>query len=285
MINKLALGTVQFGLDYGISNKKGQINSQEAYQILKFAFEQGIKTLDTARAYGNSEEVIGNSLQNSDLIFDIVTKVSAQGDVEVQCENSLQVLKCEKLYGIMFHDTSAALSAPSEIEKLIKIKESGKVQKIGFSLYDTLQLEQLFEQNIAFDLVQIPFNILDQRFGGYFDELKKRGVEIHARSVFLQGIFFLNPIELDSKFDEIKPKLTELRNLIHQLRLPYAAIPLCFGLLESSIDKIVIGIESLNNLKENIESMNYLEDIKKIISELRNLESNDSKMILPTNWR
>jgi len=285
MISKLALGTVQFGIPYGISNKQGQVDINEASAILDFASMSGIATLDTAIAYGESEIVLGSLLNKKPDAFKIITKISANEDIRTQIESSLDKLQQDNLYGVLFHNTDDAFNNLKRIEHLENLKSKGVIEKVGYSLYNPDQLKKLFYLGVNVDIVQVPYNILDQRFKPYFAELNRREIEVHVRSVFLQGIFFVSPEDLDSKFDELKPHLRNIHQLSKESGLAINSIALGFAIIDEHIDQVVIGVESLKNLEENISSLYNLEKVKAIKDKLLNLECNKSRMILPTNWQ
>ncbi len=285
MITKITLGTVQFGIPYGISNTRGKVDSNEATAILRIANTSGIKTLDTAIAYGDSEVVLGKLLSEKQYTFRIVTKVSASENIRSQIEGSLKRLRQEKLYGVLFHNTDDVFNNLLKVEQLNKLKSEGTIEKIGYSLYNPSQLEKLLALDVNIDLVQIPFNLFDQRFEPYFNELKSQGIEIHVRSVFLQGIFFMNPDKLDVKFEELKLHLKKLHQISKEEDLSVGTIALCFAVINENIDQVVIGVESLKNLEENISSLHKIDKVKAISDKLLNLELNKSRMILPTNWQ
>ncbi|TVZ28218.1 aryl-alcohol dehydrogenase-like predicted oxidoreductase [Gillisia sp. Hel_I_86] len=276
MINrqKIGLGTVQFGLAYGIANVNGQTKVREVTEILALAKKYGIKILDSASAYGNAEEVIGNNTLND---FKIVSKFIAPKNqaVNVQLENSLKNLGVKQLYGYLAHRPMELLEYPTQWKELLEFKEHGKVQKIGFSLNEPEELEKLLKKNYIPDLVQVPFNYFDNRFEESLVYLKSIGCEIHTRSSFLQGLFFMKPELLSSYFSEIKENLRELQLLQEDLSVSL----LRFVLDKSYIDKVIIGVENSKQLKQNIEGL-------KNAKELPILNKDISRQILnPSLWK
>ena len=141
------------------------------------------------------------------------------------------------------------------------------------------------ENNLNIDLIQVPYSIFDQRFARYFQELKSKDVEIHVRSVFLQGLVFRNPGELDNYFIKIKDKLENLNLLSGKQNIPMVALCLNFVALNESIDKVVVGVDSLNNLKEIVSSLDYMNGVRNILQELYSFREDDEYMILPLNWK
>lgn len=283
LVSKIALGTVQFGLDYGINNKNGQIKEQEVFKILTFANENNLKMLDTSYLYGNSEKVIGNFIEKTNNNFKIISKLpSIDNDVEKYFLESLNRLNQKKLYGYLIHHFDFFKNNPSIWSLLEKLKKESKIEKIGFSLYYPSELDYIYNLGIKPDLVQFPYNIFDQRFETKFEQLKNNNVEIHTRSVFLQGLFFINPNDLKPQFDKIKPKIIKLNKISEKYNVPIQVLTLLFAAKNNNIDKIVIGIDSIDNLKENISFKFDLDSA--LYYELKTLREDDENIILPFNW-
>jgi aryl-alcohol dehydrogenase-like predicted oxidoreductase len=279
--NKLVLGTAQFGMDYGINNKRGKIPRMEVFDVLNSALYFGIDTLDTASAYGESEDVIGDFIKETGKGFKIISK-SPNCDVH-ELKNSLNStlakLGVKSLDGYMIHSFSHYIKNPEIWNILEGLKSTGDIEKIGFSLYYPEELDYIKKNKLKIDIIQVPYSIFDQRFSQSFREVKKDGVEIYVRSVFKK------PPELESSFVKIKDKLITLHQLSERTNIPVAALCLNFAFLTEYIDKIVVGIDSINNLNEIVRSLKYLEDVEKIFSELSNLKEDDENIILPTNWK
>ena len=161
-MGKLVLGTVQFGLQYGV-NSAGRPSQETVKSILNKAAKGGITTLDTSSAYGNSEEVLGESIAPSEL-FNIVSKYP-KGETRVgeMFSGSLKRLKVDRLYGYLLHHFEVYKNNPAVWDEFVALKESGKVQKIGFSLYTPEELEFIQKNGSPFDLIQVPFNIFDKK--------------------------------------------------------------------------------------------------------------------------
>lgn len=284
---KLGLGTVQFGLDYGINNKTGKVLKEEVFKILDFAYNNKIEILDTSISYGESESVLGNYFtDNNTKKFKIVTKftIKESDDPRYYFNNSLQKLGQDSIYGYLYHNFKDFINEPKTWKTMQEIKDEGKVKKIGFSLYYPKELEILFKKKINFDIIQIPYNIFDQRFNDYFEELKNKNIEIHIRSVFLQGLLLKKINELNKKFNKVKNKIKKLNELSEAINLSVSALCLKFVLSNSYIDKAIIGVDSLSNLKENISNSNKTDEIKDIYKDILKLREEDEKIILPSNW-
>lgn len=285
--NKIALGTAQFGFDYGISNKTGQIPENQVFEILNECIRSGIDVLDTAYVYGNSELVIGNYIKKHGDVFKIISKLPEcdPRDVKNIFESSLERLGVDELYGYMCHNFQYYTDNPEIWDILRELKSEGKIEKIGISLYYPSELEYIIESKIDIDIIQVPYNIFDRRFEEYFPVLKKMGVEIFVRSVFLQGLVFKELSELDDYFAKIRSKIVNLHSLSAELDIPIAAMCLNFAVLNEFVDQVVVGVDSVQNLKEIVSSSVYHDDIKNIISKLCSLREDDENMILPMNWK
>lgn len=275
--SKLALGTVQFGLDYGISNTGGRTAADEVTRIIAFAEKQGIGTLDTAHAYGDSERILGEqNLQN----WKIISKFPAVAGRSLNTifDESLNRLHVDQLYGYLAHNATLLLENPKLWTDLQKLKTDGKVQKIGYSLYSPAELDRLMQLGMVPDLVQIPFNILDTRFEDRLSALKANGVEIHSRSSFLQGLFFINPKKLPASFDPVVPYLQDLH---HQFPNPAerAALLLNFCVSRKNIDKVVIGVNTAEQLQSNLRSFDSTTEIP--FPERENINEN---ILNPSKW-
>jgi aryl-alcohol dehydrogenase-like predicted oxidoreductase len=248
--DKIGLGTVQFGLAYGIGNLDGQTKAEDVTEILNLAKKYDIKILDSASAYGNAEEVIGNNDLDK---FQIVSKFMPPKDenISVQLENSLENLGVKQLYGYLVHRPMTLLKDPYQWEELLQLKEEKKTKKIGFSLNEPHEFELLYQKGMIPDLVQVPYNYFDNRFKDILMDLKANGCEIHTRSAFLQGLFFMEPDSLSSYFNEIKDDLRKLQLLKENLSVSL----LNFVLNKSFIDKVIIGVENSNQLYQNLEGL------------------------------
>jgi aryl-alcohol dehydrogenase-like predicted oxidoreductase len=281
---KIILGTVQFGLPYGINNSSGIPDDNSIRSILSYACEEGISMLDTAPAYGNSESKIEKL---SPCHFGIVTKFSkvktGQGLVE-QLYNSLSELKRDTVYGYIAHQADELIENPLLWEIMQLEKAKGKIKKIGYSLYTPSQLEKLIDMGMIPDLVQLPYSLLDRKFEQYFSQLKSKGVEIHVRSVFLQGLYFMNTEKLPQKLIPLQLNLKELGSICLTESMPIGSMALKFVDDNSSIDKIVIGVDVLKQLKENVASICNYSFNDRIQHAVRNIQVANIDLLNPVNW-
>jgi aryl-alcohol dehydrogenase-like predicted oxidoreductase len=286
--NKIALGTAQFGMDYGINNKKGKISKGEVFEILNESLQCNIDVLDTAYVYKESESLIGQFIgENKKTGFKVISKLPECDPQEVRgiFDSSVKRLSVDTLYGYMIHNFQHYMQNPEVWRILKELKSEGKIKKIGMSLYFLHELEHILKNRVDIDIIQVPYSIFDQRFERYFSELKNNGVEIHVRSVFLQGLVFKDPSELDGYFAKIKKKIADLNSLSAKLNIPLVALCLDFAILNRFVDRVVVGVDSMDNLKEIISSPNYLTAVENILPKLYHFREDDENMILPINWK
>ena len=285
-MNRIAIGSANFGMEYGFKNSKGKLTQNIVNKILNTAYKNNIHIIDTAQAYGESKQVIGNFLkQNKEKKFKIVTKITGSNNVIDCLDESFKRFETDKLYGILFHNFKYYKDNPKSYDILNEYKKNHRCEKIGFSLYYPEELEFLLDNNVEFDLIQIAYSLFDQRFEKYFPLLHERNIEIHVRSAFLQGLFFINPDRLGEYFDKVKKKLLLIHKLSKETGLSIASICINFALLNPNVDKVVIGVDSLNNLKENVNVLKDYEIVKKHIKFLRTLNINDTNILFPHFWK
>jgi len=280
-MSKIALGTVQFGLDYGVSNLSGQVAIDEVRNILTFAENNEIDLLDTAPGYGNSEQVLGRCGVNN---YQVITKtISLENDVDKVIDGfyrSLKNLGRKQVKGLLVHDIGNIKNKQFDVlfSKLNELKQKGMIKKIGFSTYTPEQVNFLLE-NFDFDLIQVPFNVFDTRLiqGGQLQALKRKGVEIHARSVFLQGVL-LDFDNLSDYFSTWNKQFAEYQVTVKGSGLSLIEYALNFALSAKEIDKVLVGVNNTNQLKEIIRSV-------KIETKLNAYSINDINLLNPSLWK
>jgi aryl-alcohol dehydrogenase-like predicted oxidoreductase len=250
---KLGLGTVQFGQAYGVSNTQGQVPEAEVRTILAHAAQAGVGVLDTAAGYGEAENVLG-ALAAETKPFRIVTKtISIRNGIDAvvaRARQSAQTLKRMPVDLLMVH--AAGELAGSDGEKLwnalLALRDEGLFNGIGISAYvadDPAALAARFRPAA----MQVPFSVLDQRLlaNGALTRLQELGVEVHARSLFLQGLLFVPSEKLPPKLTHIGPKLDTVRAMLGARPLDAA---LAFVLQRPEIDVAVVGVTRAAELDE-----------------------------------
>jgi aryl-alcohol dehydrogenase-like predicted oxidoreductase len=282
---RLALGTAQFGLAYGLNNRAGQPSTEAVAKVLAAAQAAGLTLLDTAAAYGNSEARLGE-LAGDNPAFEVITKLPAGPPAQVaqQLAESLGRLRREKLYGVMFHAFKPLQDAPAAWQALQAARAAGQVARIGVSLYHPHEAEWLLAENWDINLVQVPYNVLDQRFAAVLPRLAARGVEVHVRSAFLQGLLLREPAALPDFFQPLAPKLTQLRALAAEAGVPLPALLLLFAAYAPGVARAVVGVDSVANLQENLAAAQHAEAAEILRTALSNLAELTDTFILPYAW-
>ena len=277
---KLALGTVQFGLDYGVTNHDGQVAIDEVKNILDYAKDKGIDTLDTASGYGNSEQVLGEVGVNNYRIITKTTPLKNGVDGVIKgFHQSLDSLNIGQVDGLLIHniDDTKDKRFGKLFYKLNELKEEGVIKKIGFSTYTPEQVDFLLE-NFDFDLIQVPFNVFDARLveGGQLKALKKKNIEIHARSVFLQGVL-LSFDSLSDYFSTWDAQFEQYQGLVREKELSLLEYALNFALNTQELDKILVGVDSVNQLTDIVNA--FKSDV-----DLKAFKIDDINLLNPNLW-
>jgi len=253
---KIALGTAQFGLDYGLTNTGGQVTINEVKNILDFACANGVGTLDTAPGYGDCEKILG-MVGASD--HQIVTKIESLAlgvDGVIQSfRQSLSDLQVDSVDGLLIRAKNVQKKEIDSLYKeLNKLKQDKLINKIGFSAYSPEQVDSLLS-NFDFDLIQVPFNVFDTRLtrGGQLSALKNKSIEIHTRSVFLQGIL-LDFDNLPKYFKTWEKQFNEYQAMVKESGISLLEYALNFALNITEIDKVLVGVHSERQLKEIVQA-------------------------------
>lgn len=263
---KLALGTVQFGTNYGITNSQGQVQIAEVQRILDFAQKNNIKTLDTAPNYGDSEETLGKiGVKNWQVITKTISIKKGVDKVIKATHQSLKKLNKKTIDGLLIHDINDTKNKQFDtlFKRLNALKKQGLVKKIGFSTYTPEQIDFLLA-NFDFDLIQVPINLFDQRLivEGKLKKIKNKNIEIHARSIFLQGLLLTKPKHI--YFSKWQVHFDHYFNTLNTKKIHPLSACINFALSITELDKIIVGVTSTQELagiitasKQNI-NLNYL---------------------------
>ena len=285
LTQRLALGTAQFGLAYGLNNQAGQPSTSAVAEVLAAAQAAGLTLLDTAAAYGNSEARLGE-LVGGNPAFNLITKLPAGPPAQVaqHLSEALGRLRRPQLYGVLFHAFGPLLAEPAAWQALQAARAAGQVARIGVSLYHPHEAEWLLAEGWEVDLVQVPYNVLDQRFAALLPRLAARGVEVHVRSAFLQGLLLRDPHALPAFFQPLQPKIKQLRALVDEAGVPLPAALLLFAAGAPGVARAVIGVDSVANLHENLAAAAYLAAAESLRPALAELAEATDTFILPYAW-
>ncbi len=286
---RLALGTVQFGLPYGVANTKGQVSYDQAEAMLGAMRTVGIDTIDTAIAYGEAETVLGRIGISG---FRLVSKVPALREsalavddwVVAQVEASLERLRVPRLGGLMLHAPDDLLG-PHGLDLargLRRARDSGLAERIGLSVYSPEQLAALVDR-LPLEILQIPLNVFDRRFveTGWLDRLVADGVEVHARSVFLQGLLLMPHDLVPSKFVPFSPLIDRWHQWLASEASNMSTVQACLAHVASyaGISRLVVGADSLEQLQDIVEAVSIAP-----IRAPESLASPPTPLINPVLW-
>ena len=287
-MNKLILGTVQMGLDYGINNSSGKISLENSCTILSKAFELGIDTLDTAEAYGNAHQIIGNfHLFNPEIKFKVITKVPHDVvalEIEQKIKTYIKDLNVDYLEVLMFHSFDSYEKNRSIIAVLKNLKNHGIINHIGVSVYTNNQIEVLLsDDNVT--VVQMPFNMLDNESirGDLMHKMKAKGKVIHTRSAFLQGLFFKEQFENNSITQKLSNELIAIKNISKEENTSISNLALCYCLNQKNIDQVLIGVDSVDQLVANLKAVDYKMNQETLIK-INALKVDNTDLLNPSLW-
>ena len=287
---KLALGTAQFGLNYGLSNTSGQVKLPEVKSILEEAKKYNIDTLDTAIAYGNSESILGEIGVDK---FNVITKLPPipkdKSDIDLWVNNqvklSLKKMHLDSVSGLLLHRSADLFETPNRqlFDSLCKLRDNGIVNKIGVSIYNPNELETLEECGIKIDIIQAPFNILDRRLesSGWLNKLSKAGVELHSRSVFLQGLLLQEKGQRNPYFNKWNYYFKNFEEWVNDTGQTPLGAALNFPYSYEKINKIIVGVQNKFQLTEILTSISQDSQFS-IPNELK---IDDPLLINPVNWK
>ncbi|HAT34142.1 MAG TPA: aryl-alcohol dehydrogenase [Rhodospirillaceae bacterium] len=292
LLRRIGLGTAQFGFDYGITNRNGRLSQDAISEILWEAQTRGIDLLDTAPAYGDSETVIGG--MDPDGVFKIVTKVlpvsaniigTAEADeVEREFDRSLERLGRSSVEGLLVHHGHQLLAPGGEhlLKRIMKLRETGRVRKIGASIYSAAEIDGILDM-FAPDIVQIPISVADQRLitSGHLEKLKKACVEVHARSLFLQGAL-LSPLSgLPHFFHAEKDSFSRVQGRARETGITALEICLAFANQVAALDRLILGVASVREFAEIVAAA---ETVTAMQYDLDDLAFVNSDVLDPPRW-
>ncbi len=278
-ISRLTLGTAQLGFNYGIANKEGTLDDIRANEILRTSFENSITCFDTAPQYGESERIIGDFFSPIDKSkITVVTKLpgvvtpakltynALYKQIKNQVLSSLKRLRIDKIQIYLLHQPSDMTALNGQvIDVLLELRDEGFVESIGISVYTPEEVQTALDIE-ELNAIQLPFNIFDLRLleSDLLNELKKTSFTIFARSIFLQGMFFLDFNNLPNGLEIAEKPLKLLHDISLSERFSIKELALLFVRDQPGITSQVVGAETPTQVLENL----------KIITENDSLSSN-----------
>lgn len=266
----MTLGTVQLGLDYGIANDAGKPSEEKSYSILRAALEGGVNTLDTARAYGDSEQVIGRFLKTWEgKMPNIITKVpKMQGStpkelekfVTESVEKSMENLGVNKLSAVMLHGAKdPSIHGQACVDAVKALIDHGYTDRVGVSVYTADDIDNMLAYDL-FSVTQVPMSIFDQRLivSGSVAKLAQRDYTVFVRSVFLQGLFFLDPNTMDDPIllEHAAPRIRVLRQIAAGEGMTVAQLAIAFMRDCAGVTSLVLGADTPEQVQSNMEYFN-----------------------------
>tara|TARA_A100001015_G_scaffold321496_1_gene452561 strand:+ start:1108 stop:2493 length:1386 start_codon:yes stop_codon:yes gene_type:complete len=286
-IDKIILGTAQFGMDYGINNLNGKINQEEIYKILEYSYDNGIRNIDTAEIYGNSIETIGEfHKQFPQKKFKVFSKVNYGNNNTCFSSNiitNLKKLGVDNYEGYMIHNYQLFKSDQRLVTAMLDAKKSGIILKNGISLYSNFEVYDIIDEN-TFDFIQLPFNLLDnsKKRESVIKSAKSKDIETYVRSIFLQGLFFKSQSSIPYNLKPLKKYIKKLIKIGLDINIDINELALKYSLSKSYIDKIIFGIDNLSQLEKNIDIIKNEVQIPSVKIDKINVLENE--LLNPTNW-
>src|SRR3989338_3560061 len=297
-ISKIVLGTVQLGLDYGINNPRGKPSKSESLAMLERAHERGIRVFDTAFGYGEAEEIIGDFIAVKKLgdQVRVISKLEPNcvpeksGDVlrivESGLRASLRRLGRTWIDGYLLH-TSSYIFREEIVNALNECKANGLVKNIGVSVYE--EAEALAASQSPFiDYIQIPYSVFDQRLDhtDFFSLAKANGKKVFARTAFLQGLIFMAEEKIPERLSEVKKHLRILDDIILRYGLSRLQAALLFPLSKSEIEYIVFGVDTMEQLNNDIDAVSSLAPNPECVAELqKHFSRMEKSLVFPSLWK
>lgn len=293
-VQRLVLGTAQIGMPYGIANRNGKPDGLTAQKILKTAWEAGITEFDTAQGYGNSEGIIGQFIQRYRIQdrVKIISKVHPQinlfkkEQLEESIIKSLEVLGIQQLYGLLLHREDLLDQWEKGLsESLQMVQEKGYVKHVGISCYSPEKGLQALTKNEV-KIIQVPVNLLDHRFlvSPFCNQAVKLKIKVYARSIFLQGLFFLTSDDIKSRMKFAEPVINRLSDLIKNHNVSIKDIALGFVKKILPEAKVLFGAETVDQVKQNIASWQKPLDKELCQKIMINFNKVSERIINPVLW-
>ncbi|MBN1864468.1 MAG: aldo/keto reductase [Victivallales bacterium] len=290
--SRLMLGTVQFGLNYGIANSAGQPDYDKSRDIIGAAFESGINCLDTAAAYGNSEEVIGKALHELGIAdkVSVISKIppvngrsrrEAEKFIVASILNSMSNLGKEFLDGCLFHREEDV----KYMDLLLKARDNGLIKKAGISIDSDAFLGRVLDSGA--ECVQLPFNILDRRFtsSGFIRKAKSREMSIFCRSIYLQGLLLMQEDKIPESLRVVIPVRRKLESLAAGKGMEPSELYMRLVVSRKEIDSLVTGVDSLDQLQKNVQMFGKGPLDDETVSSIENIVPEFAEEIVrPCRW-
>ena len=289
----LCIGTVQFGMHYGIASTEHP-TPEKSIEILEYAAQAGIRAIDTASSYGRAEEIVGKFLKHKNRSdFHVISKIKPDAlsgissggfydAIKKSVETSLEKLNTDYLDGCLFHNPDYVYN-PEALGALSRLKQDKIARKTGVSVYLPEELDEAMD-SADVDLVQIPLNILDQRMMPQLAE-KKPSLAVHARSAFLQGLLLMQEKDIPSHLSGIVPYLRQMDDYCEKWQISKNALLLAFMRFQKNINEIVFGVDSLQHLKQIIADYNTKVNQPSVLELAKQFGQVEDYILRPNLWK
>ena len=284
--NKICIGSANFGLNYGY--KKKRLSKKDAKKIINYSYKMGINYIDTAINYGDTHKILGEfNLKKFNVITKLPTPPKNIKSIKKWCISNVmqakKTLRIKCIYGLLIHDTKILQNTnnANEIFEALNFLKSKKIiHKVGLSIYDPKELDNYFDK-YNFKIIQFPFSIFDRRIlnSGWLKRLSKKKIELHARSIFLQGLLLIESKKIPKKFKKWIKYFTKLDLFVKKKNISKKIACVSFVRKFSKIDKFVIGVNDINQIKDNLALF-----IDKAVKIPTHLEVKSQKLINPKMW-
>jgi aryl-alcohol dehydrogenase-like predicted oxidoreductase len=288
---ELVLGTVQMGIEYGIYNKTGKIETSDAIRILEYAYENGVRTLDTAEVYGTAHQVIGEYHKlHPNNKFNIITKLPKNiliESVKGKIEQYLNDLRISSIHLLMCHDFATYRQDHELATYMLASVKSDFVKKIGVSVYTNAQITDLLSDEKKVDVIQLPYNLLDNKFqrGHVLEQMKILGVAAHTRSTFLQGMFFLDECSSNHAYKYLSAYINKLKGIANSAGVSMQTLALQYSYLNKLSESVIIGVDSLDQLKLNLDIISDQFISNEIVALIDRIEVQNTDFLNPSLWK
>jgi aryl-alcohol dehydrogenase-like predicted oxidoreductase len=288
-IEKIILGTVQFGLDYGINNISGKPGGKEVFKILNYASRMGINFLDTAEAYGNAHQILGDyNRHHTTNKFRTVTKFPSDQkplDVRKKIAGYLKDLSLPTLWGVMFHSFESLEIGTRYFSELTSLKQEKIIEHVGVSVYTNEEALQALNYD-PIDFIQLPFNLLDNdmKRGEVIRAIRRAGKMVHTRSAFLQGLFFKKLEYYPENLMPLRKYVSELHDIISLTHYSMEDVCLLYAINHTEIQGVVIGVDNHNQLEQNMKNIGKSLP-PKIIERINSIDVKETELLYPKNWK
>ncbi len=293
MKEKLILGTANFGMNYGIANGK-RLDDSTLDEVLSLASDEGFWGIDTANAYGDAELRIGQFFERNGKTLKVITKLTerdypSEETVEKEIEAALTRMHIDFIDVLLIHSHQTYRQyGETVLPVLRRLCREKVIGEYGVSLYRPQEMKVVVEDTQGPMAFEIPLNLFDRRFidGPQLQDFKTAGHHFFARSIFLQGLFFIEPKDCPLHFSSVKDRLMKMKAFSDDAGLEPESLPLLFALSHPHMDGVILGVDHLAHLRRNIDAISngQLAAFESLTPQLESFRVEDEAITVPSNW-